>query len=35
VPAWIHRMHWSMKLLLALILIAVLVNIASTGLVPK
>jgi hypothetical protein len=35
VPAWIRGMHWSMKLLLVLILIAVLVNIVSVALIPK
>jgi hypothetical protein len=34
VPAWVRGMHWSMKLLLALIVIAVLVAIASQMLVP-
>jgi hypothetical protein len=35
VAAWVKGLHWSMKLLLAVIVLAVVVMIASQMLVPK
>jgi hypothetical protein len=35
VPAWLKGLHWSMKLLLAVIAIVVMVMVATQALVPK